>query len=277
MCHLGASIEIICVGNELLIGKTMNTNAHWLAKRVTSLGLSARRITVVGDDINEISDVIREAIQRSPDFILTSGGLGPTFDDVTLEGLSKGLGRRLQKNDKALGMVREKYRKYVEEGRMKRVELTPPRVKMAKLPQGAEPLPNPVGTAPGVLVATDSLTIMALPGVPSEMKAIFDESALPILKKAAGDTIFFETSIEATGVMESELAPFIARVMHDNPYVYIKSHPKGEERIHRIEFHLSTTAKDTKVARKRVGKALLQLSETIMERGGRINPAKTKS
>jgi molybdenum cofactor synthesis domain-containing protein len=274
---LAASIEIICVGNELLIGKTMNTNAHWLAKRVTSLGLSARRIMVVGDDVNEISDVIREAIQRSPDFILTSGGLGPTFDDVTLEGLSKGLGRRLQKNDKALRMVREKYRKYVEEGRMKRVELTPPRVKMAKLPQGAEPLPNPVGTAPGVLVATDSLTIMALPGVPSEMKAIFDESALPILKKAAGDTIFFETSIEATGVMESELAPFIARVMHDNPYVYIKSHPKGEERIHRIEFHLSTTAKDTKVARKRVGKALLQLSEAIMERGGRVNPTKTKS
>ena len=277
MCHLAASIEIICVGNELLIGKTMNTNAHWLAKRVTSLGLSARRIMVVGDDVNEISDVIREAIQRSPDFILTSGGLGPTFDDVTLEGLSKGLGRRLQKNDEALRMVREKYRKYVEEGRMRRVELTPPRVKMAKLPQGAEPLPNPVGTAPGVLVATDSLTIMALPGVPSEMKAIFDESALPILKKAADDTIFFETSIEATGVMESELAPFVARVMHDNPYVYIKSHPKGEERIHRIEFHLSTTAKDTKVARKRVGKALLQLSETIMERGGRINPAKTKS
>jgi molybdenum cofactor synthesis domain-containing protein len=275
--HLAASIEIICVGNELLIGKTMNTNAHWLAKRVTSLGLSARRIMVVGDDVNEISDVIREAIQRSPDFILTSGGLGPTFDDVTPEGLSKGLGRRLQKNDKALRMVREKYRKYVEEGRMKRVELTPPRVKMAKLPQGAEPLPNPVGTAPGVLVATDSLTIMALPGVPSEMKAIFDESALPILKKAAGDTIFFETSIEATGVMESELAPFVARVMHDNPYVYIKSHPKGEERIHRIELHLSTTAKDTKVARKRVGNALLQLSEAIMERGGRVNPTKTKS
>ncbi len=276
-CHLAASIEIICVGNELLIGKTLNTNAHWLAKRVTSLGLSIRRIIVVGDDVNEISDVINEAIQRNPDFILTSGGLGPTFDDVTLEGLAKGLGRRLEKNDEALRMVGEKYRKYVEEGRMKRVELTPPRVKMAKLPQGAEPLPNPVGTAPGVLVATDNLTIVALPGVPSEMKAIFDASALPILKKAAGDTIFFETSIEATGVMESELAPFIARVMHDNPYVYIKSHPKGEERIHRIEFHLSTTAKDAKVARKRVGKALLQLSETIVERGGRVNPAKTKS
>ncbi len=276
-CHLAASIEIICVGNELLIGKTLNTNAHWLAKRVTSLGMSARRIIVVGDDVNEISDVILEAIQRNPDFILTSGGLGPTFDDVTLEGLAKGLGRRLQKNDEALRMVREKYRKYVEEGRMKRVELTPPRVKMAKLPQGGEPLPNPVGTAPGVVVSTDNLTIIALPGVPSEMKAIFDESALPILKKAAGDTIFFETSIEATGVMESELAPSIARAMHDNPYVYIKSHPKGEERIHRIEFHLSTMAKNAIIARERVGKALLQLSETIVERGGRVNPAKAKS
>ncbi|MCK4425067.1 competence damage-inducible protein A, partial [Candidatus Bathyarchaeota archaeon] len=74
-------MEIICVGNELLIGKTLNTNAHWLAKRITSLGLSVKRITVVGDEVNEIANAVREALQRKPRFIITVGGLGPTFDD----------------------------------------------------------------------------------------------------------------------------------------------------------------------------------------------------
>ena len=270
-------VEIICVGNELLIGKTLNTNAHWLAKRITSLGSRVARITTVEDDINAIAASIKEAMRRKNHFIITVGGLGPTFDDKTLEGLAEGLGCRLEINDEALKMVEDRYRRYVEEGRMERVELTPHRVKMARLPQGAKPLPNPVGTAPGVTVELQDMTIIALPGVPSEMKAIFEESILPLLKRAAGDVTFFETSMKVTGVMESELAPVIDKVMHDNPYVYIKSHPKGEERIPRIEFHLSTTAKNTRVARNRVSKALIQLSETIQEKGGKIKPVKTKN
>ncbi len=270
-------IEIICVGNELLIGKTLNTNAQWLAKRATSLGLNVRRITNVGDDVDEISDAVREAIKRGPRFLITTGGLGPTFDDRTLEGLAKALGCSLEINDEALTMVEEKYRKYVEEGKMAKVDLTPPRVKMAKLPEGAKPLFNPVGTAPGIIMEREGTTILALPGVPSEMKAIFEESVLPLLKKAAGDATFFETSIETTGVMESEIAPVIDQVMRDNPYVYIKSHPKGAERVPRIEFHFSTTAKNSSVARKRVSKALVQLSEMIQGKGGKIKPLKTKT
>lgn len=270
-------IEIICVGNELLIGKTLNTNAQWLAKRATSLGLNVRRITNVGDYVDEISDAVREAIKRGPRFLITTGGLGPTFDDRTLEGLAKALGCSLEINDEALTMVEEKYRKYVEEGKMAKVDLTPPRVKMAKLPEGAKPLFNPVGTAPGIIMEREGTTILALPGVPSEMKAIFEESVLPLLKKAAGDATFFETSIETTGVMESEIAPVIDQVMRDNPYVYIKSHPKGAERVPRIEFHFSTTAKNSSVARKRVSKALVQLSEMIQGKGGKIKPLKTKT
>lgn len=270
-------IELICIGNELLIGKTLNTNAQWLARRVTSLGLNVRRITNVGDDVDEISDAVREAIKRGPRFLITTGGLGPTFDDRTLEGLAKALGCSLEINDEALTMVEEKYRKYVEEGKMAKVDLTPPRVKMAKLPEGAKPLFNPVGTAPGIIMEREGTTILALPGVPSEMKAIFEESVLPLLKKAAGDATFFETSIETTGVMESEIAPVVDQVMRDNPYVYIKSHPKGAERVPRIEFHFSTTAKNSSVARKRVSKALVQLSEMIQGKGGKIKPLKTKT
>jgi nicotinamide-nucleotide amidase len=271
------SVEIICVGNELLIGKTLNTNAQWLTKRVTTLGLTTRRITVVGDNIDEISSVIQEAIERSTSFILTTGGLGPTFDDKTLEGITKALGRKTEINKEALKMVKEKYLNYVREGRMETAELTPYRIKMAKLPKGAIPIRNLIGTAPAVSIEHEKITIIALPGIPSEMKSIFDESVASVLKKSAGKGTFFETSLEATKVIESEMAPLIDKVMRSNPHVYIKSHPKGEERVPRIEFHFSTTAKDSNTARKKVSKALLQLREHIQKKGGKIKSIKSET
>jgi nicotinamide-nucleotide amidase len=271
------SIEIICVGNELLIGKTLNTNAQWLAKRVTTLGLTTRRITVVADEMDEISNAIQEAIQRNPNFLVTTGGLGPTFDDKTLEGIAVALKLRIEINEEALKMVKKKYRSYAQEGKIEVAELTLPRIKMAKLPEGATPISNPVGTAPAVVMKHENVTIIALPGVPPEMKSIFDDSVSPVLKQAARNVTFFETSIEATKVIESEMAPLIDKVMHNNPYVYIKSHPKGAERVPRIEFYLSTTAKDSTTARKHVTNALLQLSELIQEKGGKIKPVKSKT
>jgi len=158
----------------------------------------------------------------------------------------------------------------VEEGRMEKAELTPPRIKMATLPEGSKPLPNPVGTAPGVILEYGGKTLIALPGVPSEMKAIFEESVVPLLRRAAGNKTFFETSLEAKGIVESEIAPLIDQTMHSNPYVYIKSHPKGEEKVPLLELHLSTTAEDSKEARNRLSKALIQISELIQGKGGKI-------
>jgi len=263
-------MEIVCVGNELLIGKTLNTNAHWLARRATSLGMIVKRITVVGDDVDEIASITREALQRKPHFIITTGGLGPTFDDKTLHGVAKALCRKLKVNKKALKMVTEKYEAYVKEGKMEKFELTPPRVKMAKLPEGAEPLPNPVGTAPGIITNVGETSLIALPGVPKEMEAIFEESVAFLLKKEAGDVAFFETSIYADNIMESTLAPLIDQAMHDNPYVYIKSHPKGEEKKPHMEIHFSTTAKDHKTAKESLEKAVVQLSELMQKNGGKI-------
>jgi len=265
-----ASTEIICVGTELLIGKTLNTNAQWLAKRIATLGLNVRRITVTADDIDEISDTMQEALKRKPCFIITTGGLGPTFDDKTLEGIAKGLRRKVKVNDEALKMIEKTYRKYVEEGLIDKIELTPPRVKMAKLPEGATPLPNPIGTAPAVLIEHEGTIVFALPGVPSEMEAIFEESVARILKKAAGNATFFETSISVLGIMESDIAPLIDQVMRNNPYVYIKSHPGREgEKKPRLELHLTTTAKDLKLAKNRVGKALIEITELVQQKGGK--------
>jgi nicotinamide-nucleotide amidase len=270
-------MEIVCVGNELLIGKTLNTNAHWLARRVTSLGLSVKRITVVRDEVNEIANAVRETLQRRPRFMITIGGLGPTFDDKTLEGVAKALERELEVDKKALELVKEKYETYFREGRMERAELTPPRVKMARLPKGAKPLPNPVGTAPGVMLDVEDTSLIALPGVPSEMQAIFEDSVAPLLRKEAGEVTFFETSIYSDGIMESALAPLVDQVMHDNPYVYIKSHPRGEERKPHIEIHFSTTAKGSKTAKARLGRAIVQLSELIARDGGKVRFATKKS
>jgi len=267
-------VEIVCVGNELLIGKTLNTNAHWLAKRITALGLLVNRITVVGDEVKKIAKALGEAIHRKPKFIITTGGLGPTFDDKTLEGVAEAFGSRLKVDEKALKMVEEKYVKYASEMRREKFELTPARVKMATIPEGAESLPNPVGTAPAIKIREDDVTVFVLPGVPSEMEAIFEDSLLPVLKAAAGNLTFFEASLFVENVMESEMAPLIDQVMHDNPFIYIKSHPLGAEKKPRLELHLSTTAEDAEMAKKRVGRALIQLSGMVKAKGGKTKSTK---
>jgi len=269
------NVELICVGNEILIGKTLNTNAHWLAKRITSLGLKVRRITVIGDDLDEIAAAIRETVRRKPCFVIVTGGLGPTFDDKTLEGVALGLDRELEENEEALEMIKAKYEKYVAEGRMREYEMTPHRIKMGRLPKGGKPLPNPVGTAPGVILNHEGIQMVMLPGVPEEMKAIFDGSVAPMIRETAGDLTFYEVSLEVRDLPESELAPLLDCVMHDNPYVYIKSHPKAEKIPH-LELHFSTTSDDSKIARQRIGRAIIQISEMIKKKGGIIKPIKNR-
>jgi molybdenum cofactor synthesis domain-containing protein len=263
-------MEIICVGNELLIGKTLNTNAQWLSKQATTLGITVKRITVVLDDVNEIANAVRETLKRKPQFTITTGGLGPTFDDKTLEGIAKALDRKLEINEKALKMVGEKYEAYARKNRTETVELTQPRIKMATIPEKTEPIPNPFGTAPGVRADLEETILIALPGVPSEMEAIFQETIAPLLKQASGYSAFYEKSIYADDVMESTLAPLIDKVMHDNPGIYIKSHPRGGENKPHMEIHVSTTAKDTEKPEERMQKAIMQLSSAIGKIGGKV-------
>jgi molybdenum cofactor synthesis domain-containing protein len=267
---MALSMEIICVGNELLIGKTLNTNAQWLSKRATAVGIAVKRVTVVADEVEEIASAVREALQRKPRFIITTGGLGPTFDDKTLEGTAKALSCKLGVNAKALQMVKEKYEAYARKRRTEKVELTQPRIKMATIPEKTEPIHNPVGTAPAVRADLDGTILIALPGVPAEMEAIFEETIMPLLKQVSGDNAFHEKSIYATNIMESTLAPLIDKVMHDNPGVYIKSHPKGEENKPRIEIHFSTITKDAEKPEEKLQKAIAQLSSLIEKSNGKV-------
>lgn len=263
------TVEIVCVGNELLIGRILNTNAQWLARYITSLGGSVRRINTVGDEFEEISSALRDSLSRKPTLIITTGGLGPTFDDKTLEAIARALNKPIELNEEALSMVKDKYHQY-EVVISKKIELTPARLKMASLPRGAKPLPNPVGTAPGVSLGYDSSKIIALPGVPKEMEAIFEISLVPMIREIVGKIFVYDNNLRITDIIESELAPLIDRVMHDNPYVYIKSHPKAAEPIPIIDLHLTTTSELEEEAKNHVEKAVKQISQLISEHGGKI-------
>ncbi len=268
---MSCSVELISIGNELLIGKVLNTNAHWLSRIITTLGGRVKRMTTIGDNIEEIVSVVNEALARGPRFIITTGGLGPTFDDMTVDAISKALHLPVVLDEQALEMVRVRYLNYAARTG-KTVELTPARLKMAKLPSGAKPLRNPVGTAPGILMEVYGTTLVILPGVPDEMRAIFEESVMPMIREAAGNRFVYDQSLAVTGTVEAEIAPLIDRVMGDNPFVYIKSHPKRHSSGVWLELHLMTTSDSAEEARTVVEKASEEISRLIVERGGKVEP-----
>ena len=262
-------MEIICVGNELLIGKTLNTNAFWMGKQATTAGVNVKRIVVVQDIVEEIAQVIREALARKPRFIVISGGLGPTFDDKTLQGVAKALNRKLEVNPQALEAVKARYVEYAKKRNQLIGEMTPARIKMATFPEATDPIHNPVGTAPAMRAEINGTIVFALPGVPAEMEAIFTQTIEPALKEAVGDRVFAEESLFLQNIMESNLAPLIDRVMANNMGVYIKSHPMGAESRPHIEIHLTATAAKQEKPMEKLQRAKQQLAVLVEENGGK--------
>lgn len=229
--------EILSIGNELLIGHTLDTNSHWIAKRLIRLGWKLERVTKLRDSLPEIRAGTKEVLLRHPKVLITLGGLGPTHDDMTLKGIGLALNRPLLINPGALALVKQRY-EAIEE----RPALTVYRKKMATLPRGALPLPNPAGTAPGVLIHTTKTTIFSLPGVPSEMKAIFTRFIVPFLKSTAS-TAPSEVQLRIIGIIESSLAPILDKAQQKYPALYFKSHPRELETHSRpaILLHVYTT------------------------------------
>jgi|Deesub1362A_J573_1020465.scaffolds.fasta_scaffold00001_441 molybdenum cofactor synthesis domain-containing protein len=254
---------IITIGNEILIGRIVNTNSAWLAKKLTTMGIEVRKMITIPDEEDDIIQAFREAI-RHADLVISTGGLGPTFDDKTSEALAKALNRRWVINPKAYKEVKRKF----EAANM---ELTEARLKMAKMPEGSIPLSNSAGTAPGILIEINGKLIVALPGVPREMKAIFEENLEKILAKKAPHKYYAEKSIGVVGIPESAFAPYIDKVMKKYPKIYIKSHPRGHETKGPVlEIHITTYAETEDEARKLVEDAAKELMEKVNELGGGI-------
>ncbi len=230
--------EVLSIGNELLIGHTLDTNSHWIGKQLTRFGWKLERVTQLRDSLGTIKGCVQEALRREPVLLFTVGGLGPTHDDMTLRGLASALRVKLVLNDAALRLIGRTY------GRLDRIpSMTRFRRKMAMLPKGSTPLPNPVGTAPGVLTNVGRTTIISLPGVPSEMKGIFTKSVVPILRRSEAKQPV-EARVRIVGVFESSLASILDQARRKFPALYFKSHPRGRETGVRslIELHVYTVA-----------------------------------
>ena len=232
-------VEIICFGNELLIGKTVNTNANWLGKRLLMLGAELQRITTVRDTIEDMAGAVQEVLERKPDFIITTGGLGTTFDDMALAAIAKALNRELELNEKAVGFIKERLIK-IQEVRGIKLDLSKERLRMAMVPKGAEVLKNRAGSAPGVVVKENGVTIFSVPGVPREMKAIFDHEISKYFDVDPNEQ-FYERSIIVNHVPESELAKAISKAREKHPLLYVKTHPHSPnaEGMIEVEIHIT--------------------------------------
>lgn len=269
-----ARVELLAVGRELLIGRTMNTNAHWMGRRLALMGGMIKQITTVDDDLGEIALALRGCLSRRPDMLIVMGGLGPTPDDMTLRGVAVGLRSRMRLDRLALKLVKEHYAKLG----MADAEMTPARKKMATLPAESQPLPNDIGTAPGVRIEKGRTVIFCLPGVPSEMKAMFTDSVEPEIRKKLGRLYRRAFRFKVEGIRESSLAPIIERELKRHPGTYIKSHPRGTVReVSRVELDIVAVNGEKSEAYTAANAVASEMVEAIKEKGGKVVPANART
>ena len=208
------SAEVICIGTELLLGDILNTNCQYLAKELAALGIPHYYQTVIGDNMTRIHQVIETALTRASILIFT-GGLGPTPDDLTTEAVANFFQTPLEENEEIIGDIKAKFDQV---GR----KMTPSNRKQALVPVGAQTLPNPTGTAPGIIwQPKEGVTILTFPGVPSEMYRMWQETAVPFLKSQGwGQDTIYSQMMRFRGVGESALAEKVAHLFaSDNPTV----------------------------------------------------------
>jgi nicotinamide-nucleotide amidase len=217
--------EIICVGTEMLLGDILNSNAQYLAQQLAQLGIPHYYQTVVGDNPERLKEVIEIAASRVQILIFT-GGLGPTPDDLTCETIADFFGVPLKERADIIEDIAEKF---AQRGRV----MSANNRKQALIPQGAEILPNPTGTAPGIIwQPRPGLTIFTFPGVPSEMYQMWTQTAVPFLKSQGwGKEIIYSRSLRFWGIGESALAEKVAPYFNlTNPTVAPYA-GKGEVRL----------------------------------------------
>ena len=220
---MNKNVELFAIGNELLVGQVLDTNSHWIIRNITSAGAKIIRAAMIPDVIEEIGAEIKAAVRRQPRLILTTGGLGPTDDDLTIRAISEAFSLPLSEDPIALEMVRARYAYIATIRENFSAELNAARRKMALMPAGAIPLKNPNGAAPAVALELGGTTLVNLPGVPSEMKDIYASSLQPILEKTIGAGGYVERNIILDKGDESRIAEMLQDVQSRHPQVYIKS------------------------------------------------------
>ncbi len=201
--------SILTIGTELLIGQTIDTNSAWMGSQLNALGIQISRVVSIADDHEMIVDALTNMSEEA-DYVFVTGGLGPTKDDITKTAIATFLS----------------VDQYFEESIYKRIELffkqlgrplSPLHREQCYFPEGTQFLENALGTAPGMLFATEQCKIVSMPGVPYEMKSIFTTGLLPMLKEEAKHLNYFHTMIQTAGLPESSVAELIQPTIDQMP------------------------------------------------------------
>jgi len=210
------SAEIIAIGSELLSPSRSDTNSLWLTDQLNRIGIDVKLKTIVGDDDARLEEVVKDAVKRSR-VVITTGGLGPTEDDITRKVVARALGKRLSLDEKVLEEIRERFRSFGIANMPERNS------RQAMVIAGAEVLSNPNGSAPGLYLQHEGCAIALMPGPPREMKPMFENHVLPRIQNLAGDTRFATRVLRVAGIGESAVDEKIAPIYtkYENPQTTI--------------------------------------------------------
>jgi nicotinamide-nucleotide amidase len=258
--------EIVTIGNELLLGQIMDTNTSYLAQELGRIGMATRFRTSVGDRLEEISQVIRSGVERC-DMVMTTGGLGPTLDDLTREAVARVAGVNLAFKQDLMDLIEE----YFQRAGYKMPENNR---KQAYVPEGSQVILNPVGTAPGFIAEAEGKPIICLPGVPREIKYLWDREISAWIRKRFGlaDQKVTYRVLKVVGLGESGVDRLIGDLMvvGNNPEVGLLA-SSGE-----IKIRITATARDDMEAeglirpveediRSRLGKKIFGMDDETLE------------
>ncbi len=197
------SAEILTIGTELLLGEIVNTNTQVIARALRKIGVDVYRTSTIGDNAERISDIIKECLQRA-DLLIMTGGLGPTVDDPTRQAIANAYGLELEFHPDLWDGIVQRFSKY---------GIQPPEndKQQAYLPAGANSLPNPRGTAPGIYLEVGGKDIFSLPGVPLEMEGMLDEQVVPRITAKYGLTgVILVRNIRVDTIGESQIDTLIS-------------------------------------------------------------------
>ncbi len=243
--------EIITIGTELLLGEIVDTNTRYIAHSLREIGLDLYRTSTVGDNIDRIAEEVQASMQRA-DAVITTGGLGPTIDDPTREGIAKACGVETIFIPELWQQIEERFSGFgsvpTENNR-----------RQAYIPSGAIPIENPVGTAPGFIVETAHSVVISLPGVPAEMQYLLVSNVVPYLKQRLGlQSIIKSRIVRTAGIGESMLDQIIEDLekLH-NPTVGLSAHPG------RVDIRITAKATTDQEADKMISAVEATLEERI--------------
>ena len=256
--------EIVAVGTELLLGQIANTNAKELSERLAETGLDVLHHQVVGDNVERIAEAVELATGRA-DVVVLTGGLGPTGDDVTREGLANAFGVELETHPEIEDFLRERFRAFER-------DMPESNLRQAQVPAGARYILPERGTAPGLVLQRDDGVVYAVPGVPAEMREMLEGTILPELRERAGESTIASRIIKTAGMAEAQVAELLDDLFEgsDNPTVaYLAG--SGEVRV-RLTAKAASRAQAMELiapleeeVRRRLGPAVYGSDDDLLE------------